>query len=92
MRSRARWRVLESGGTIHQETRLFNPDTARRRACAARNRRTITATFPEPDLVPLRISEKWLAEIRATMPELPAREARALHRRVTGCANTMPMC
>ena len=32
----------------------------------------ITATFPEPDLVPLRISDKWRDEVRATMPELPA--------------------
>jgi aspartyl-tRNA(Asn)/glutamyl-tRNA(Gln) amidotransferase subunit B len=64
--------VLESGGTIHQETRLYDPETGETAGMRSKEEAHDYRYFPEPDLVPLRISEKWLAEIRSTMPELPA--------------------
>ncbi len=69
--------VIESGGTIHQETRLFNSDTGETAGMRSKEDAHDYRYFPEPDLVPLRISEKWLNEVRASMPELPrAKRAR----------------
>jgi aspartyl-tRNA(Asn)/glutamyl-tRNA(Gln) amidotransferase subunit B len=64
--------VLESGGTIHQETRLFDADTGETHGMRSKEDAHDYRYFPEPDLVPLRIGEKWRAEVRASMPELPA--------------------
>jgi len=66
--------VLESGGTIHQETRLYNPDTGVTAGMRSKEQAHDYRYFPEPDLVPLRISEAWQAEIRSTMPELPSKK------------------
>jgi aspartyl-tRNA(Asn)/glutamyl-tRNA(Gln) amidotransferase subunit B len=63
--------VIESGGQVVQETRLFNPDTGETAAMRSKEHAHDYRYFPEPDLLPLRIGERWLAEIRATMPELP---------------------
>jgi Asp-tRNA(Asn)/Glu-tRNA(Gln) amidotransferase B subunit len=62
----------ESGGRIHQETRLYNPDTGETVGMRSKEDAHDYRYFPEPDLVPLRVGEHWLAEVRATMPELPA--------------------
>jgi aspartyl-tRNA(Asn)/glutamyl-tRNA(Gln) amidotransferase subunit B len=64
--------VIEGGGTIHQETRLFNSDTGETVGMRSKEDAHDYRYFPEPDLVPLRISDKWREEVRATMPELPA--------------------
>ena len=64
--------VIESGGTIHQETRLFDSDTGDTHGMRSKEDAHDYRYFPEPDLVPLRISEKWREEVRASMPELPA--------------------
>ncbi len=69
--------VLESGGTIHQETRLWN--TAEQRTIGMRSKEQAHdyRYFPEPDLAPLVVGDAWREEIRATIPELPeARRAR----------------
>jgi aspartyl-tRNA(Asn)/glutamyl-tRNA(Gln) amidotransferase subunit B len=63
--------VIEGGGTIHQETRLYNPDTGVTAGMRSKEQAHDYRYFPEPDLVPLRISQAWLGEIRGTMPELP---------------------
>ncbi len=69
--------VIEAGGTIHQETRLFNSDTGETAGMRSKEDAHDYRYFPEPDLVPLRISETWLNEVRAGMPELPqAKRAR----------------
>jgi aspartyl-tRNA(Asn)/glutamyl-tRNA(Gln) amidotransferase subunit B len=70
------WQIdtLESGGKIHQATILFNPDTGETRAMRSKEDAHDYRYFPEPDLTPLRIGEAWLAEVRASMPELPARK------------------
>jgi len=64
--------VIEVGGRIHQETRLYNSDTGVTVGMRSKEEAHDYRYFPEPDLVPLRVSEKWLAEVRTTMPELPA--------------------
>ncbi len=64
--------VLEAGGTIHQETRLYDPDSGETASMRSKEHAHDYRYFPEPDLVPLRVSDEWLAAIRAAMPELPA--------------------
>jgi aspartyl-tRNA(Asn)/glutamyl-tRNA(Gln) amidotransferase subunit B len=66
--------VLESGGAIPQETRMFNPDTGETAAMRSKEAAPDYRYFPEPDLAPLRIAEAWLDEIRSRMPELPVRK------------------
>ncbi len=66
--------VLESGGTIVQETRLYNPDTGETVGMRSKEHAHDYRYFPEPDLLPLRISEAWLERIRASMPELPSQK------------------
>src|SRR5271157_3934148 len=66
--------VIESGGRVAQETRLYNPDLGETAGMRSKEDAHDYRYFPEPDLVPLRIGEKWLAEVRARMPELPARK------------------
>lgn len=63
--------VLENGGTITQETRLYNPDTGETMGMRTKEYAHDYRYFPEPDLLPLRISEEWRERIRAEMPELP---------------------
>jgi aspartyl-tRNA(Asn)/glutamyl-tRNA(Gln) amidotransferase subunit B len=64
--------VIESGGRVQQETRLYNVATGETVGMRSKEHAHDYRYFPEPDLVPLRVSEEWLAEIRATVPELPA--------------------
>jgi aspartyl-tRNA(Asn)/glutamyl-tRNA(Gln) amidotransferase subunit B len=69
--------VLESGGKITQETRLYNSGEGKTYGMRSKEQAHDYRYFPEPDLLPLVVDEKWQAEIRATMPELPeARRAR----------------
>ncbi|MBI4893696.1 MAG: Asp-tRNA(Asn)/Glu-tRNA(Gln) amidotransferase subunit GatB [Acidobacteria bacterium] len=64
--------VLESGGTIVQETRLYNPDLDETFSMRSKEEAHDYRYFPEPDLVPLEISADWLAQVKAAMGELPA--------------------
>ena len=64
--------ILESGGKVLQETRLFNPDTGHTAGMRSKEQAHDYRYFPEPDLTPLRVSAEWLDEIHARMPELPA--------------------
>ena len=64
--------ILESGGRVLQETRLFNPETGETVSMRSKEHAHDYRYFPEPDLVPLRISETWLSDIQSKMPELPA--------------------
>jgi aspartyl-tRNA(Asn)/glutamyl-tRNA(Gln) amidotransferase subunit B len=63
--------VIEGGGKIHQESRLFNPDTGVTASMRSKEDAHDYRYFPEPDLAPLRIGDAWLAAIKATVPELP---------------------
>jgi aspartyl-tRNA(Asn)/glutamyl-tRNA(Gln) amidotransferase subunit B len=64
--------VLESGGRIAQETRLWNLAAGRTEPMRSKEYAHDYRYFPEPDLLPLYISEEWKARVRASMPELPA--------------------
>ena len=69
--------VLETGGTIVQETRLFNPDTGTTRSMRSKEDAHDYRYFPDPDLLPLELDEAFLDECRASLPELPdAKRAR----------------
>lgn len=69
--------VLESGGEVAQETRLFDSARGRTRAMRDKEDAHDYRYFPDPDLPPLSVSEEWIAAIRGEMPELPrARRAR----------------
>ncbi|MBU6430233.1 MAG: Asp-tRNA(Asn)/Glu-tRNA(Gln) amidotransferase subunit GatB, partial [Cyanobacteria bacterium REEB65] len=65
-------RILEGGGTVVQETRLWNEEKQATYAMRSKEEASDYRYFPEPDLVPLVISPGWIAEIRGQMPELPA--------------------
>lgn len=63
--------LVESGGRVIQETRLYNPDLGETIGMRSKEHAHDYRYFPEPDLVPVKVSEAWLAEIRGRMPELP---------------------
>ena len=71
--------LIEDGGRVMQETRLYDPDRRRDAArCAARKTRTTIATFPDPDLPALVIVPDADRGGAPAMPELPAGKRRAL--------------
>jgi aspartyl-tRNA(Asn)/glutamyl-tRNA(Gln) amidotransferase subunit B len=63
--------LIESGGKVVQETRLYNVDSGETVSMRSKEHAHDYRYFPEPDLVPLRISESWLARVKAEVPELP---------------------
>src|SRR3954469_1082036 len=63
--------VLEQGGTIVQETRLFDPDKGATRSMRSKEEAHDYRYFPDPDLLPLELDEAFLEECRASLPELP---------------------
>jgi aspartyl-tRNA(Asn)/glutamyl-tRNA(Gln) amidotransferase subunit B len=63
--------MLESGGTIVQETRLFDPDKTETRSLRSKEEAHDYRYFPDPDLLPVELSDAFLAECRASLPELP---------------------
>ncbi|MGO9240640.1 MAG: Asp-tRNA(Asn)/Glu-tRNA(Gln) amidotransferase subunit GatB [Bryobacteraceae bacterium] len=64
--------LIESGGRVKQETRLYNVEAGETFAMRSKEEAHDYRYFPEPDLLPLEISRHWLARIRDAMPELPA--------------------
>ena len=71
--------LIESGGRVMQETRHFNVDTGETMALRSKEHAHDYRYFPEPDLLPLQVSDSSLKRIREAMPELPAaRRARFL--------------
>jgi aspartyl-tRNA(Asn)/glutamyl-tRNA(Gln) amidotransferase subunit B len=69
--------VIESGGEITQETRLYNANEGKTYGMRSKEQAHDYRYFPEPDLLPLVVDEKWKAEIARALPELPeARRAR----------------
>jgi len=63
--------LLETGGTIHQETRMFDVESGNTYGMRMKETMNDYRYFPDPDLSPLVISEEWLESIRETMPSLP---------------------
>src|SRR6201984_85509 len=62
---------MEGGGKITQETRLYNSVEGKTYSMRSKEQAHDYRYFPEPDLLPLVVDEKWRAEIRSTLPELP---------------------
>ena len=63
--------VIEGGGPIVQETRLFDPDKGVTRSLRSKEDAHDYRYFPDPDLLPLELDDAFLAECRASLPELP---------------------
>jgi aspartyl-tRNA(Asn)/glutamyl-tRNA(Gln) amidotransferase subunit B len=66
--------VLEAGGRIEQETRLYDPDRDETRSMRSKEEAHDYRYFPDPDLLPLAVSEEWIEDVRARLPELPQRK------------------
>src|SRR6185312_6344728 len=64
--------LIESGGRVSQETRLYNVETGRTVGMRSKEQAHDYRYFPEPDLVPLQVSEAWLEQVKQRLPELPA--------------------
>ncbi len=64
--------LIESGGKVAQETRLYNAETGETVSMRSKEHAHDYRYFPEPDLAPLEVSEAWLNRVRQTMPELPS--------------------
>ncbi len=69
--------ILEDGGKIDQETRLYDPDRNETRSMRSKEEAHDYRYFPDPDLLPLEIDQAWVDAIKAALPELPdAKKAR----------------
>jgi aspartyl-tRNA(Asn)/glutamyl-tRNA(Gln) amidotransferase subunit B len=69
--------ILEDGGKVVQETRLYDPDKNETRSMRSKEEAHDYRYFPDPDLLPLEIEQAWVDDIHARMPELPdAKKAR----------------
>ncbi len=69
--------LIENGGTVEQETRLYDPNKGETRPMRSKEHAHDYRYFPDPDLLPLELDEGWIERIRASMPELPdAKKAR----------------
>src|ERR1700675_175062 len=63
--------IIEDGGTIRQETRLFDPAKGETRSMRSKEEADDYRYFPDPDLVPLELDPAWIKSIEANLPELP---------------------
>jgi aspartyl-tRNA(Asn)/glutamyl-tRNA(Gln) amidotransferase subunit B len=63
--------ILEAGGTIEQETRLYDPERDETRSMRTKEEAHDYRYFPDPDLLPLEIEERTIEELRRSLPELP---------------------
>ena len=70
--------LIEDGGSVVQETRLYDPDRNETRPMRSKEDAQDYRYFPDPDLPPLTIDDGWIARVRAEMPELPEPMAQRL--------------
>ncbi len=68
--------VLESRGRVVQETRLYDPDKNETRSMRGKEEANDYRYFPDPDLLPLELSEEFIREVQQTLPELPEAKKR----------------
>ena len=64
-------KIIEGGGTVDQETRLYDPDKGETRSMRSKEEAHDYRYFPCPDLLPLEIEQSWVDDIAASLPELP---------------------
>jgi aspartyl-tRNA(Asn)/glutamyl-tRNA(Gln) amidotransferase subunit B len=65
--------LIEDGGIVKQETRLYDPDRGETRSMRSKEDAQDYRYFPDPDLLPVNISKEWIAQIQDSMPPLPAK-------------------
>jgi aspartyl-tRNA(Asn)/glutamyl-tRNA(Gln) amidotransferase subunit B len=63
--------ILEDGGKIDQETRLYDPKKGETRSMRSKEEAHDYRYFPDPDLLPLKLDQSWVDNIKASLPELP---------------------
>src|SRR5437667_10128884 len=63
--------LIEDGGSVEQETRLFDPERNETRSMRSKEDAQDYRYFPDPDLPPLSIDEAWIEQVRSALPELP---------------------
>ncbi|RLJ59032.1 aspartyl/glutamyl-tRNA(Asn/Gln) amidotransferase subunit B [Litoreibacter meonggei] len=63
--------IVEGGGTVSQETRLYDPDKGETRSMRSKEEAHDYRYFPDPDLLPLEIEQAWVDDLAAHLPELP---------------------
>ena len=63
--------IVEAGGEVQQETRLYDPDRGETRSMRSKEEAHDYRYFPDPDLLPLEIEQAWIDKISASLPELP---------------------
>ena len=63
--------ILETGGKVEQETRLYDPDKSETRSMRSKEEAHDYRYFPDPDLLPLEIDQNWVDTVRSSLPELP---------------------
>lgn len=63
--------IIEDGGTVDQETRLFDPDRGETRSMRSKEESHDYRYFPDPDLLPLKLEQSWVDAIHRSLPELP---------------------
>ncbi|MBT8153704.1 Asp-tRNA(Asn)/Glu-tRNA(Gln) amidotransferase subunit GatB [Epibacterium ulvae] len=69
--ARRQIQIVEAGGEIEQETRLYDPDKGETRSMRSKEEAHDYRYFPDPDLLPLEIEQAWVDDIAANLPELP---------------------
>ena len=74
--------VLEGGGKVVQETRLYDPDKGETRSMRSKEEANDYRYFPDPDLLPVEIDAAYIADVKATLPELPDQKAARFARAV----------
>ncbi len=84
--------IIEDGGTIDQETRLFDPDKGETRSMRSKEEAHDYRYFPDPDLLPLELSPALVADLQAESAGTAGREEGALHARLRAVALTTPAC
>ena len=67
--------LLESGGKVVQETRLYDPDKGETRSMRSKEEANDYRYFPDPDLLPVELDDGYIAQVAATLPELPDQKA-----------------
>ncbi len=67
--------LIEGGGSVVQETRLYDPDANETRPMRSKEEANDYRYFPDPDLLPLELEEGWIGQVRAGLPELPDEKA-----------------
>ncbi|HEY1284401.1 MAG TPA: Asp-tRNA(Asn)/Glu-tRNA(Gln) amidotransferase subunit GatB [Steroidobacteraceae bacterium] len=67
--------ILESGGKVVQETRLYDPDKGETRSMRSKEEANDYRYFPDPDLLPVALNDAFIEEVRSSLPELPDQKA-----------------